>query len=148
MKLQIRLIEVDDLNEENKYYLYCVEGDNFRYYVSRSDEELAEEDVDTWNYSNEFYMRKREEFTDREWEIAKYLFLFLWDSSNGTNTCVEPDIYEDDGFTKDEIEDFINKFQFDDAGVLEMYEEGGVEIYWAYFSCFDMLSCDFWEDCK
>ena len=148
MKLQIRLIETDSLEENNNCYLYEVEGDNFRYYVAIDDEEFNAMDTDTKDYSNKFYMRKREEFTDREWEIAKYLFLFLWDSSNGTNTCVEKEFYEDDEFTQEEMADFISKFQFDDAGVLDMYEDGGVEIYWSYFSCFDMISCNPWEDFK
>ena len=137
MKLHIEYIANDE-----DCYLYEVTSDNFHYYVSlyQNDENfrLGEQD-----YSNELYMRKREEFTDREWEIANYLFWFLWNSENGTNTCVEKDIYEEDGFTQEEISNFINDFQFDKAGVLEMYEDGGVEIYWAYFSCFDLITCKF-----
>ena len=146
MRLQIRLVEVDDLNEKNKYYLYEVIGDTVHYLVSRSDEELNEEDQDTRDYSNKYEMYDREEFTDREWEIAKYLFMFLWDSSNGTNTCVEKDIYEEDGFTQKEFEQFIHKFQFDEAGVLDEYSDGGIEIYWDYFSMFNLMSCNPWED--
>lgn len=146
MKLQIRTVDTDSLDEKNNYYLYEVIGDTVHYLVARSDEELNEEDQDTRDYSNKYEMYNREEFDDREWEIAKYLFMFLWDSDNGTNTEVERDIYEDDGFTQEELEQFISKFQFDNAGVLDMYEDGGVEIYWDYFSMFNLMSCNPWED--
>lgn len=146
-KLKITLVDTDSLNEDNHYYLYEVESSHAHYYMSTSDEELNENptrgEVD---YSNEYEMHNREDFTDREWEIAKYLFNFLWDSDNGTNTCVEPDIYEEDGFNKEEIFDFIDKYHFEELGVLDTYEDGGVEIYWAYFSCFNLKTCDFWED--
>lgn len=143
MKLQVRLIEVDDGVDA---YLYEIEGDNIHYIISRSEDELNEQDQDTWDYSNKYEMINREEFKNREWEIAKYLFTFLWYSENGTNTCVEQDIYEDDGFTREELEQFIHKFQFDEAGVLEMYEDGGVEIYWDYFSMFNLTTCNPWEE--
>ena len=146
MKLQIKLLETDSLDEKNNYYLYEVESDQFHYYVARSDEDFDEMDVDTKDYSNKYAMLDRKDFTDREWEIAKYLFLFLWDSSNGTNTEVERDIYEEDGFSRREMEKFIHKFAFDEAGVLDEYSDGGVEIYWSYFSCFNMLTCNPWED--
>ena len=146
MKLTITLIMVDDLDKDNRYYMYEIEGDNIHYIVTRSDEDLNNEDQDTKDYSNKYYMHKREDFTDREWEIAKYLFMFLWDSDNGTNTCVEKDIYEDDGFTKKEIENFMDNFQFDQEGVLDMYSDGGFEIYADFLSCFDLTSCNPWED--
>lgn len=146
--LKIRLVDTDTLDSDNHYYLYEVTGDDFHYFVSRSDEENNQEDRDTVDYTNDCKMYNRSDFTDREWEIAKYLFIFLWDSSNGVNTCVEQDIYEDDGFTREEIEDFYNKFNFKDQGTLDMYSEGGVEIFWSYFSCFNLMNCDFWEDYK
>lgn len=145
MKLRIQFIDQD----YDGYYLYKVESDDFIYYVSRSEEELKDQEqleMDTKDYSNKYTMYDRQDFTDREWEIAKYLFNFLWESDNGTNTCADKDIYEDDGFTQNEIEKFIFKFQFDEAGVLDMYSDGGVEIYWDYFSCFNLKTCNFFED--
>lgn len=148
-KLKITLIDTDDMNEDNHYYLYEIKSDHAHYYICTSDEELNENAIPgEVDYSNEYRMHKREDFTDREWEIAKYLFNFLWDSSNGTNTCVEEEIYQEDGFNREEIFNFIDKFNFERLGVLDTYEEGGVEIYWAYFSCFDLNSCNFWEDCS
>ena len=144
MKLKIELVSTDSLDEKNYYYLYEVISDCFHYYVARSQEdelELGEND-----YSNEYAMLDRADFTDKEWEIAKYLFHFLWDSDNGTNTCVDQDIYEEDGFTRKEMEKFMHKFVFDQAGVLDLYSDGGVEIYWDYFSCFNLMTCNFWED--
>lgn len=146
MKLIIKLIDIDDSDRMNKYYLYEVESDDFQYYVSRSDEELNNTDEDTFNYTNEFLMFDRDDLTNREWEIAKYLFIFLWDSDNGTNTCVDKEIYEEDGFSEDEIAAFIEQYHLEEIGVLELYEDGGVEIYWSYFSCFNLKTCNFWED--
>ena len=114
--------------------------------MSTSDEEIKNNGGKI-NFANEYRMLKREGFNSRQWEIAKYLFMFLWDSSNGTNTCAESDIYEDDGFTKEEMEDFVSWFNSkQESEVLDFYEDGGVEIYWAYFSCFDINSCNPWED--
>lgn len=147
--MKITLIETDDLDRDNIYYLYEVETENKHYYVSRSSEELDEEDIDTRDYTNHYNMLKREDFTDRQWEIAKYLFMFLWDSSNGTNTCADPDIYEEDGFTREEMEEFVRWFNEKQPNeVLDFYYEDneGVEIYWAYFSCFDLTKCNPFED--
>lgn len=142
------LIATDDLDNDNIYYLYEVEGKNEHYYVSRSSKEFNEEDVDVEDLTNKYHMLKREDFNDRQWEIAKYLFTFLWDSSNGTNTCADPDIYEDDGFTRKEMEEFVEWFNEKQPNeVLDFYYEDneGVEIYWDFFSCFDMNSCNPWE---
>lgn len=147
--MKITLIETDDLDRDNIYYLYEVESKNEHYYVSRSSKELDEEDVDTRDYTNHYNMLKREDFTDRQWEIAKYLFFFLWDSSNGTNTCADPDIYEEDGFTREEMEEFVRWFNEKQPNeVLDFYYEDneGVEIYWDYFSCFDLTKCNPFED--
>jgi hypothetical protein len=94
-------------------------------------------------------MLKREDFTDRQWEIAKYLFFFLWNSDNGANTCADPDIYEEDGFTREEMEEFVKWFNEKQPNeVLDFYYEDneGVEIFWAYFSCFDLTKCNPFED--
>lgn len=145
-KLQIRLIETDSLDEGNNYYLYEVETDTEHYYIARSDEDIKNTDSDTLDYSNKYTMKSKSDFTDRELEIAKYLFNFLWDSSNGTNTEVEKDIYEEDGFEEEEIMNFVDKFNKEQPNdVLDAYEDGGVEIYWDYFSCFDMNSFSPWE---
>lgn len=135
MKLTITYIANDE-----DCYLYEVDSDNFNYYVARYKEET---DLGEADYSNKYFMHNRSDFTDREWEIADLLFNFLWTSENGTNTCMDKDWYEEDGFSKEEIAHFIYKYQFDDAGVLEMYEDGGVEIYWDYFSCFNLKTCKF-----
>lgn len=142
MKLTITFIATDDMDEKNPYHLYEVESDNFAYYVCVTKEEIG---LGYADYSNKYEMYNRSDFTDREWEIAKYLFHFLWNSDNGTNTCVERDIYEEDGFDPAEIKQFINDFHFEDAGVLEFYDDNGVEIYWDYFSFFNLKTCNFFE---
>lgn len=145
--MKTTLIETDDLDSENKYYLYEVENEDKSYYISTSDEEIKKNNGKI-DFNNHYNMLKREDFTDRQWEIAKYLFTFLWDSSNGTNTCAEPDIYEEDGFTREEMEEFVEWFNGKQPNeVLDFYYEDndGVEIFWAYFSCFDMSSCNPWE---
>lgn len=147
--MKTTLIATDDLDRDNIYYLYEIESKNEHYYVSRSSKELDEEDVDTRDYTNHYNMLKREDFTDRQWEIAKYLFFFLWNSDNGTNTCVEPDIYEEDGFTREEMEEFVKWFNEKQPNeVLDFYydDNEGVEIFWAYFSCFDLTSCNPHDD--
>ena len=146
--MKTTLIETDDLDSENNYYLYEVEDENKHYYFSTSDEEIAKNGGKI-NFANHYNMLKREDFTDRQWEIAKYLFFFLWDSSNGTNTCADPDIYEEDGFTREEMEEFVKWFNEKQPNeVLDFYYEDneGVEIYWAYFSCFDLTNCNPLED--
>lgn len=146
--MKTTLIETDDLDSENKYYLYEVETETQHYYIATSDEEI-EKNHGNISFVNEYRMLKREEFTDRQWEIAKNLFMFLWDSSNGTNTCVDSEIYEEDGFTKEEMEEFVEWFNAKQKNeVLDYYYEDtyGVEIYWDFFSCFDMNSCNPWED--
>ena len=143
--LNIKLIETDSLNEKNNYYLYEVETDNEHYYVSTSDEEIKDHNSEI-SLINNYTMLGREDFTDREWEIAKYLFSFLWDSSNGTNTCVDKDYYEEDEFTQDEMEKFVDKVNKLGNDGLEIYEDGGVEIYWAFFSMFDLKKCNPFED--
>lgn len=147
-KNYIRLVEVDALDKDNPYYLYEVITDNAHYYVTRSEEDFSYQLAGSRDYSNDYLMYKREDFTNREWEIAKYLFFFLWDSSNGTNTSCSQDIYEGDGFTYEEMKAFFDKFEFENEGVLELdaYEEGAVEIYWDYFSCFDLSTCDFFNE--
>ena len=145
--MKTTLIETDDLDSENSYYLYEVENEDKSYYISTSDEEIKKNNGEI-DFNNHYNMLKREDFTDRQWEIAKYLFTFLWDSSNGTNTCAEPDIYEEDGFTREEMEEFVEWFNEKQPNeVLDFYYEDndGVEIFWAYFSCFDMNSCNPWE---
>ena len=144
MKLQIRVAGIDTIGGD--YYLYEVISDNMHYLVSRSQEELDEQDQDTWDYSTKYELIEREEFTDKEWEIAKYLFEFLWTSDNGTNTMTDQEQYEEEGITREEMEQFIDKFKFDEMGVLDMYEDGGVEIYWDYLCCFDLMTCNPWED--
>lgn len=146
--MKTTLIETDDLDSENNYYLYEVEDENKHYYFSTSDEEIAKNGGKI-NFANHYNMLKREDFTDRQWKIAKYLFFFLWDSSNGTNTCADPDIYEEDGFTREEMEEFVKWFNDKQPNeVLDFYYEDneGVEIYWAYFSCFDLTKCNPFED--
>ena len=146
--MKTTLIETDDLDSENNYYLYEVEDENKHYYFSTSDEEIIKNGGKI-NFANEYNMLKREDFTDRQWEIAKYLFFFLWDSSNGTNTCADPDIYEEDGFTREEMEEFVKWFNDKQPNeVLDFYYEDneGVEIFWAYFSCFDLTKCNPFED--
>lgn len=145
--MKTTLIETDDLDSENKYYLYEVETETQHYYIATSDEEI-EKNHGNISFVNEYRMLKREKFTDRQWEIAKYLFMFLWDSSNGTNTCAESDIYEEDGFTKEEMEEFVERFNAKQKNeVLGYYDDThGVEIYWDFFSCFDMNLCNPFED--
>jgi len=141
--LKITLVETDDLDEENPYYLFEVECAEYHYYLAKDSNDQS--DYRTKNWKNKFPMLQKEDLTDRELEIAKYLFQFLWDSSNGTNTGCDQDIYEDDGFTAEEMKAFIQKFGFDKMGVLEfgLEEENSVEIFWDYFSCFDLKSIDF-----
>lgn len=146
--MKTTLIETDDLDSENNYYLYEVEDENKHYYTSTSDEEIKNNGGKI-NFANEYNMLKREDFTDRQWEIAKYLFFFLWDSCNGTNTCADPDIYEEDGFTREEMEEFVKWFNDKQPNeVLDFYYEDneGVEIFWAYFSCFDLTCCNPHDD--
>lgn len=145
MKLTITFIATDDMDEKNPYYLYKVESDEFAYYVCITKEE-TDLGYGYTDYSNKYEMYNRSDFTDREWETAKYLFHFLWDSDNGTNTCVEKDIYEEDGFEESDFIALLEKFHFADKGVLDLYEDGGVEIYWDYFSCFNLKTCNFFED--
>lgn len=136
--LKIRLIEEDSLDEQNHYYLYEVETDTEHYYVTSSDEDIKKNKGMT-DLINGYNQMCKDDFTEREWEIAQYLFSFLWDSSNGTNTEVESDIYEEDGFNQDEVINFVEKFNKEQPReVLDVYEDGGVEIYWDYFSCFDL----------
>lgn len=150
MKLQIKLLETDSLNENNNYYLYEVETDSEHYYIARSDEDINKNAgyIDLTNGYSSCALMLKNLLTGRDLEIAKYLFLFLWDSGNGTNTCAEQDVYEYDGFTREEMENFVDKYGFGKLGlgVLDFYEEGGVEIFWDYFSCFDMNWFNPWGD--
>lgn len=144
MRIRIRLIAVDGLDPNNSYYLYEVETDKEHCYVSVSDEELNNTDYDEELFVNDHKLYGREDFTDREWEIAKYLFKFLWDSS-GTNTGCAQEIYEEDGFTVEEMESFVDKFKqggltFDETDVNQ------VEIFWDYFSTFNLKRCNPFED--
>lgn len=141
------LIATDDMDESCIYYLYEIKTFDNHYYLTKTKEQLEEDGNDHYiNYSNPYTMYERKDFTDREWEIAKYLFDFLWNSDNGTNTCCEADIYTDDGFSFDEIKQFVDKFKLEEIGVVELYDDNGIEIYWDYFSCFDLNSCNVLED--
>lgn len=146
-KVKITCIATDELDEDFTYYLYEVETDNLQYYVTRCNKDFDNEN-DERDYSNVQHMYDRNDFNDREWEIAKYLFKFLWDSSNGINTACDQDVYEDDGFSHQEMVDFIEKFDFETKGALEIdtYDEGAIEIYWEFFSCFNLKTCSFFED--
>lgn len=140
--LKITLVGEDNLDENYPYYLYEVENAEYHYYLSKTKDEPRTYQSKNWR--NKYQMYERKDFSQREFAIAKYLFQFLWNSSNGTNTGCDQDIYEDDGFTAEEIETFITKFNFEKLGVLEFGtgDENSVEIYWDYFSCFDLKSCD------
>ena len=145
MKIRIRLIETDNLDPNNAYYLYEVNTGTEHFYTSTSDEEMSYLDQDEQLFVNDHKLYGRDDFTDREWEIAKYLFRFLWDSCNGTNTGCAQEIYEEDGFTVQEMEDFVDKF---DQGGLSFDETdiNQVEIYWDYFATFDLTKCNPFED--
>lgn len=140
MKVKITLIEVDD-----DCYLYEVETDTAHFYTTSTDEDKKALDRGEELYVNDHKLYGREDFTDSEWEIAKYLFMFLWDSCNGTNTGCAQEIYEDDGFTPEEMENFVNKF---DQGGLSFDETdvNQVEIFWDYFATFDLTRCNPFED--
>jgi len=141
--LKITLIEVDNLDEENHYYLYEVEGSNQHYYYCTSDEErLANDSVK--DYSNAHDLIERSDMNDKEWHIANVLFEFLWTSSNGTNTCMDYEQLAEEDITQDDIIAFINKFNLQDD--LDYYEEDGVEIYWGFLCSFDLTTCDFFGD--
>lgn len=138
--ITIELIDTDDLDKDNIYYLYEVNTGLDHFYYATSGEEIGDRGID------QFYPKtllQRADMNDREWLLAKVLFNFLWTSSNGTNTCMDYEQLEDEHFSKNDIETFIEKFKLDKA--LETYEEDGVEIYWEFLCSFDLNTCDFFE---
>lgn len=140
-KTEIILIDTDTLDSDNTYYLYEIITNHSHYYYCTSDEELSGQDQDKHDYSTERELIERSDMTDKEFAIAKTLFHFLWNSNNGTNTCMDYEQLEEEHISRQEVEEFVDKFQLNDA--LELYEEDGVEIYWQFLCSFDLMTCDF-----
>lgn len=138
--ITIELIDTDDLDKDNFYYLYEVNTGLDHFYYATSDEELKDKGIEQFEPKN---LIQRADMTEKEWNIAKVLFDFLWTSSNGTNTCMDYEQLEEEEITKEDVETFIEKFKLNDA--LETYEEDGVEIYWEFLCSFDLNTCDFFE---
>lgn len=137
--IKVDLIETDTLDSDNSYYLYEVTTTHSHYYYCTSDNEKVE---DKFDFSNQTELIERQDMTDKDWHIAKALFQFLWESSNGTNTCMDFDQLNDEGISKDDVEEFWDKFSVL-KDCLDMYEDDGVEIYWQFLCSFDLTTCDF-----
>lgn len=141
--LKTSLVATDTLDSDNTYYLYEIETETSHYYYSTSDYELNESNTKPFEFvSNKLIERK--DMSDNEWNIAKVLFWFLWNSENGTNTCMDYEQLEEENITKEDIEKFIEKFDLDDC--LDIYEEDGVEIYWEFLCRFDLKTCKFFKE--
>lgn len=144
----ITLIEEDRYSETESAMLFEVRDDTKHYYVTAT-VDIADDGRVYKPISYAPVREKlitREDMTDDEYELAKELFCFLWDSDNGTNTCESYECLEDAGFTQEDVQNFIDKFELENA--LDLYEnnnpeDDGVEIYWEFLCNFDIDSCNF-----
>jgi len=134
----MKKFNIEFIAQCDESYLYEITTPHNRFYAYSDGAECGCEE---FTYNSELYVK--DDFTEREWKIAKYLFNFLWNSENGTNTCAERDIYEDDGFTPDEMKSFVEKFGGDG---LEFIDEN-VEIYWLFLCSFDLSKANVFEEC-
>lgn len=144
---EIELLEEDTFDPNCTYALLRVEEEDKEYCLSAIQRSQAMSDIR--DYSD--HLINKEDMSELEYTIARQLFLFLWNSENGTNTNMSYDQLLDGSITIDKIENFIKKFNLGDSLEMDEFDEenledNGIEIYWDYLCRFNFKTCNFWED--
>ena len=140
-------LKMSFLERDEDSLLFLIDNGNIEYCMFCEEEQWNKQIP--LNFSN-FNLIQKEDLSDREYEIAKYLFMFLWNSENGVSTGCEQDIYEDDGFTRKEMVNFVEKINnLVGEEVLEITEDTSntiIEIMWSYLCSFELKSMNFWGE--
>lgn len=141
-KFEIEMIGTDYTDADSPYYLYEVHIADYHYFVATT---YYEQDFQINNaFANTNPLWERKDFTDKEWELAKWLFDIIWESDY-TNTLIDTEMIEESNFSYDDIDSFISKFCEYNKGAFDYYEDGSFEIYWSYLEMFDLDTCKFFE---
>lgn len=139
-KFEIEMVGTDYTDADRPYYLYEVHIADYHYFVATT---YDEQDFQINNaFANTNPLWERKDFTDREWELAKWLFEIIW-SSDYTNTLIDEEMVDESPFIEEEIINFIEKFKMEIA--FEIYGDSSFEIYWEYLAFFDLDTCKFFE---
>ena len=96
----------EDIDDSNTIYLYFTNNNGVDFM------EVREGNIEDFSDNNSIltkrkFLLEKADFTDNEWKTLMYCYNFWFDSDNGLNCFIEPDIYKDEDFTK---EDFISLF--------------------------------------
>lgn len=93
------------------------------------------------------YLLEKSDFSESQWETLSYCYNFWLTSSNGLNCFIEPDVYEDDGFKKEDfisLFDRLNEFdksKFPETDQIEFEDgnqNGAINIYPVFIQLFNI----------
>ena len=134
---------VTDYEDEDGYHLFKVYRNGLSYFKSAYDED------DVINLIPKHRILKKEDMTDRELEIMRYLFDALWFSDNGCTTYIQMEDICEDLNIKDakEFEEIVRNcagIDFLEEGVLEILWDDGedVGIFLDFLEYFDLETCN------
>lgn len=137
-KLEIAVVGEDYVSND---ILYEVKTNNTHYFFSihRKCSSYNVDDLTAEDISSRYELIERKDLTDKQFEVCKALFDFLW-SSDYTNTCMDYEAMVEQYITYEDIEELINTFHLENA--LDIYGGAdGIEIYWDFFEHFDYKHC-------
>lgn len=138
---ELKLVDVQgDIDDENITYLYfsnnkdvlvmkVVEG-NKKIYVNKN------------IICPPINILTKSDLTSKSFELVKYCYNFWVSSDNGLNSFIEKDIYEDDGYNKEDFENMfseLNQYKTHIPSVEEItFEEDAINIYPKFFESFNL----------
>lgn len=135
----------EDIEDENTIYLDFTNNKGITFIEVREGNIEDFEDKKK-TLPNRSVLLEKSDFTTKTWDMIKYAYDFWITSCNGLNAFIEPDVYADDGYSKQDFEEMfdelsklrkevpeVDEITFEDCGNDEM----AINIYPKFIEAFN-----------
>lgn len=138
---ELKLVDVQgDIDDENIIYLYFSNNKDvlIMKVVSGNEKIYVNKNI----VCPPINILTKSDLTSKSFNLVKYCYKFWLDSVNGLNSYIEKDVYEDDGYTKEDFENMfseLNQYKTHIPSVEEItFEDDTINVYPKFFESFNL----------